>query len=142
MILIKGNAVILETVDGEEIPLPKHYGIIHDPEGDDLPRCEVFFGPYRLLAGRPEGTTRSAVKYFGRHYQPRLMMVNIPENGWRFEALIVQILYKRGLRGAHHAGGFHHPFQKAPLTLSRSGRYRRLSLPNGCIVDDRGFVFP
>ena len=142
MILIKGDALIFQTDTGRMIDLPTKSGIIHDPDGEDRPKCEVFFGPYRILRQRPTGTTRAATKYFGSRYKPAMATVDLPKGPWEPIAKVVKIFYKRGLRGADHAGGFHHPFARTPLTLSKCGRYWRLSLPQGCIVDDRGFVFP
>lgn len=143
MILVKGDRVQFLTTDGNMIVLPSSAGIIHDPEGEERPRCEVFFGPYKLQRKRPvPRITRAAVKYYGRHYQPTVALIDLPHGPWRPIAHVTKIFYKRGLRGAQHAGGFHHPFARAPLTLEKSGKFYRLSLPGGCIVDDRGFVFP
>jgi hypothetical protein len=46
------------------------------------------------------------------------------------------------VRRGKYAGAYFHPFKSFSPTLSRSGRFYRLELRNGCVVDDRGFVFP
>jgi hypothetical protein len=139
VILIKGDAVAFETDEGKIVRLPRRYGIIHDPSGKQLPRCETYFGPYRTVGGHIE-MTREAKHYFGRSYRPRKVVVDRPKGPWNPVANVVKIFYVR--KGAIAPGGFHHSFRGAPLELAKSGKFYRLSLGNGCIVDDRGFVFP
>src|SRR5271154_1200990 len=95
-ILIKGDEVAFAADGNEPIvglrrivikdhgvayALPARYGIIHDPKGKHLPRCEVFFGPYRRIAGRVEMTSE-AKHYFGRTYQPKRVVVDRPVGEW------------------------------------------------------------
>lgn len=135
--------------DSKILRLPPTYGIIHDPEGTSLPRCLVFFGPYRSTAN-PVKLDRTARKYFGSSYQPVAASVDIDVHGnWIpvNPSLVVQIWYLRrgdvGVKGPHQ-GRFFHPFKSVtpPLVLSKCGRNYCLEMPNGCIINDRGFVFP
>jgi hypothetical protein len=146
-IVVKGDRVLFATrADAPLQPtrdclrLPARYGIIHDPDGTDLRRCTVYFGPYRTIGGKPT-LTRAARAYFGPHYAAKPIAVNPPGDDarWTSVAPVYVIFYRRkGFR----AGGYHHPFRRAPLTLEKSGPFYRLYLPGTCIVDDRGFVFP
>jgi hypothetical protein len=134
--------------DSKILKLPPTHGIIHDPEGTSLPRCLVFFGPYKTTQTRVS-LDRTARKYFGSSYPAVAASVDIDVHGnWvPLSGPVVQIWYLRrghvGVKGPHQ-GRFFHPFKSVspPLTLSRCGRYYCLELPDGCIVNDRGFVFP
>lgn len=140
MILIKGHTVILELANGLVMKLPRSFGIIHDPTGEALPRCDVFFGAYRKTdkVGTP---TRQSTAYFGRRYQPKNTTIDIPRGPWKNIGEVVQILYVRTEK-SQYAGKYYHPFKKVHPVVSKCKSYYKLALPNGCILDDRGFVFP
>lgn len=159
-IIVKGNQVAFATesasrenprsIPTPDLRLPPRYGIIHDPKGEKLPRCTVYFGPYKIVRGTPQ-MTPEARKYFGSRYEAAVVEVSRPNpsnSTWEPVALVTHIFYVRGSRGngAYAKGAYHHTFARSPLTLDKSGKFYRLSLtpgsPNACIVDDRGFVFP
>jgi hypothetical protein len=140
-IVVKGSKVVFIMTDGREIRLPRGYGIIHDPEGKALPRCEVFFGPVKKtkrIAANPSSKVR---RYFGSKYTPKEGVVDVPSGPWHSVGDANEILYER-TKGSQYAGNYFHPFKRFPPTVSKCGRYYRVSLKDGCIVDDRGFVFP
>jgi hypothetical protein len=126
-----------KMIAGKIITLPSSYGIIQDPEGESFNRCEVFFGPFKITARRVKMTS-AAKAYMGSSYPGRSAIVDVPKGSWNSLGTAVQIFYRRPGR---YSGGYYHPFKKG-LNLSKNGRFYRLSLENGCIVDDRGFVFP
>ncbi len=140
-IIIKGSKVVFILSSGRRVRLPPSYGIIHDPDGKSLPRCEVFFGPYRKTKRVANDPSRKARQYFGTNYVPREATVAVPDGPWQPVGEVDEILYER-TKGSKYAAKYFHPFKKFSPELSRSGRYYRLALKNGCIVDDRGFVFP
>jgi hypothetical protein len=154
MIVVKGSNVKFELtrpagapsatknphkIAGKVISLPAAYGIIHDPEGEHFDRCECFFGPYKSTQRKVEMTSK-AKAYMGPSYPARFAVVDVPRGPWNSVGEVAQIFYRRPGR---YSGKYFHPFKDgyAP-TLSKCGRFYRLSLPGGCIVDDRGFVFP
>jgi len=134
--------------DSKIVRLPPSYGIIHDPEGVNLPRCIVYFGPYTTTNQRVP-LDRTAKKYFGSNYSAVRASVDVPiHDDWTpIGAPVVQIWYRRrgnvGVTGPHQ-GRFFHPFKKTdpPLTLLRCRRYYAIQMPDHCIMNDRGFVFP
>lgn len=139
-IRVESDRVAFEMVSGKTIRLPTSYGTIHDQEGKVLPKCDVFFGPIKNLR-QPVEMNRSHRRYFGADYRAALSMTpNIPKDGWKKVGDVVQILYVR--KGKRAPGGFHHPFKSRQPTLYKNGRLYKLSLGEGCIVDDRGYVFP
>jgi hypothetical protein len=139
-IQIESNRVAFEMSDGKILKLPAGYGTIHDPDGTLLPKCDVFFGPFKKT-GRKAEMTRSQRRYFGSDYKAKLATLpNIPREGWKpLKTKVVQIFYVR--RGTRAPGGFHHPFKRG-LTLSKNGRLYKLSAGAGCLIDDRGYVYP
>jgi len=147
-ILIKGDHVRFEMTDGSMVTLPEAHGIIHDPEGYQLPYCDVYFGPFETTRQRVE-LTKKAKAYFGRGYEGNRAIVDVPIEGpWEPIGESIQIFYKRRGKDTRK---FYHP-KKQPVRLSRctarvaregaSGTFYRLELPNGCVLDDRGFVWP
>lgn len=142
-VLIKGSHVRFEMTDGSIKKLPVKYGIIHDPEGVVYSRCDIYFGPYRATRQKAE-LTRKAAAYFGGNYDGKKASVNVPDSGWKSVGQVVQIFYRRP---GKYEGNYFHPWfkhakKKTPLTLSKSGSFYLLALPDGCIVNDRGFVYP
>ena len=138
MIIIKGERVVFKMADGSTKRLPPAYGMIDDPDGRQLPKCVVFVGPCRRTKEPLDGGGKARA-YFGSKYPTKKAFVALPAKSWHPVGEVVEILY---MRRGKYAASYFHPFKKFSPTLSRSGRYYRLELRDGCIVDDRGFVFP
>lgn len=84
--------------------------------------------------------TSKARSYFGPNYQATIAVVDVPSGTWKSVGKVVQIFYQRP---GKYSGRYFHPFKAgfAP-ELFKQGRFYKLELANGCIVDDRGYVFP
>lgn len=136
--LIKGETVVFKMADGTTKKCPESYGIVHDPDGKVLPRCVVYVGPVKRTE-KPVENTGKVKAYFGRKYNPRQAIIDRPPSSWQRVGEVVEILY---VRRGRYAGSYFHPFAKFSPTLSKSGRWYKLELRDGCIYDDRGFVFP
>lgn len=141
MILIKGSHVQFETKDGRRIKVPTRNGLIHDTEGTTYSKCKIYVGPYtktRELIEPP----KDAKDYFGKSYAVRRGTVNVPTNGWKLIDEIRQVFYLR-TSGSRYQGKYFHLFDKRQVVLlSKSGKFYCLELPDRCIVNWRGFVFP
>ena len=140
---VKSTRVQFESSDGRRIKLPSGYGCVHDPSGHKLPRCTVYFAPFSLT-GRPAKMDLYDRKWFGADYKGVQAIVDVDASRWEPVARVTKVFYLR--RGARAPFGFHHTFEVKNLELSK-GRVGRstvykLELPYGCVVDDRGFVFP
>jgi hypothetical protein len=135
---VESNRVKFERTDGSTLSLPASYGTFHDPTGKTLPRCSVFFGPWKRTSRRVDASLDHR-RYFGGTHDMRIADVDIPKGGWRPIANVKQIYYVR--RGTRAPGAFHHPFKKS-LTLSQSGSFYKLGLGGSCLVDWRGYVYP
>ena len=140
-IVVKGSKVIFLMKDGSKIRPKSSAGIIHDTDGEVFDRCVVFVGPYKKTRKKPASVPSKATRYFGSQYQPHECIVNIPSGPWKYLGEVVQILYER-TKGSKYAAKYFHVFKSRSPRLSKSGSYYRLNLQDGCIVDDRGFVFP
>jgi hypothetical protein len=139
MILIKGKEVRCEMSDGSIFHPPARYGLIHDPDGKQLPKCYVFIGPYKT-SKKPVEMTSDAKSYFGSDYKPTGAVVDVPDGDWHPMGDVVQIFYKR--EGKYKGKYFHLFAKRTTVVLSRCKSHFRLELPSGCIVNWRGFVYP
>lgn len=146
-LVIKGDHVSFELDNGRIVRLPSSYGIVHDTRGTSLPRCNIYFGPFRKTDIPVYTPPSDARAYFGKRYVPRKAEVDVPTGAWNSLGNVVQIFYRR-TPGSEHGGKYFHPFykrayfNKQPLVLSRLKSFYRIELPSGCIVNYRGFVFP
>lgn len=144
-IRVESNRIGFQMADGTDIFLPAHYATFKDQSGEVLPQCDVFFGPYKNISGRAE-MGHGHRRYFGSGHKPTLANIgDIPVNGWESLGRVEQIFYVR--RGRRAPGGFHHPYKtsRQPILYTQVDHRRRiykLSLGDGCLVDDRGYVFP
>jgi|SRR5579863_1292183 len=140
-IQVESNRVKFELDSGRVLSLPASYGTFHDPTGDSLPKCTIFFGPFRKTHTPVQNMSLRQEKYFGpKHRAVIAVLPEIPKGGWRQVGKVVKIFYAR--RGVRAPFKFHHPFKGKPLSLSRSGRIYKLDLGGACLVDDRGYVTP
>lgn len=142
-IRIESDRVAFDLVDGRHIRLPKTYGTIHDQRGLVLPKCEVFFGPFHKTKTKAK-MNRDQRRYFGSEHQAVIATLpKIPMAGWKKVGDVTMIYYvRRGVRRDAANQGFHHPFKQKHPTLYKQGRLYKLSLGDGCLVDDRGYVVP
>jgi len=151
-IRVEAHRVAFDMVNGETITLPARYGQFHDEEGIVLPKCEIFFGPFKKTRERVE-MRRVHRRYFGSDHKAVLAeLPNIPMDGWKKIGEVKTIYYVR--RGTRAPGGYHHGYQRRGSgfwtwrtpgrhpTLSENGKIYKLSLGSGCLVDDRGYRYP
>jgi hypothetical protein len=153
-IRVEATKVGFEMASGRKIMFPPGYGQVHDPYGKVLPQCVIFFGPWKKSStevplSRWKRTSRSHRDYFGTDHgklasfgRGRLGdgVPPLPTSGWRVVGKVYQIFYLR--HGKRAPGGFFHVYKTRQPTLSKAGRFYKLSLGEDCLVDDRGYRFP
>jgi hypothetical protein len=138
-IQVESTAVAFEMEDGRIKKLPASYGTFHDPSGTTIPKCTIYFGPFRKTRERVD-MNRAQRRYFGPDHKAFLAVIpKLSGKRWTRVGRVVQIFYKR--RGVRAPYGFFHPFKSREVTLERSGKLYRILLGN-CLVDDRGYVYP
>jgi len=142
-IQVESTRVAFDLVGGKHVKLPATYGAFHDPKGLVLPRCEIFFGPWKKTK-TPAEMNRAQRRYFGGDHRAVLARLpSIPVEGWKPVGEVEMIYYvRRGVRRGAGGKGFHHPYKQHHPVLYKQGRLYRLSLGEHCLVDDRGYVYP
>jgi hypothetical protein len=138
-----GNGYV-RIKEGERVwafKMPASYGQIHDQHGEILPKCEVYFGPWRKTRQRVR-MGRKHRQYFGADHDAKLARIpNIPRTGWKKIGKVTMIVYSR--RGTYAPGGFYHAYADGYRpTLSKNGRLYKISLGPNCLVDSRGYRWP
>lgn len=144
-LLVKGTGVVLDFDDGAFLEYPDSWGLVHDPEGSCFPRCQIYVCPYSLLSPLGDGLDpkrgRIASAYWGRKASLYEGLVEIPPGPWqRLSALVTTIYYDRqGNLAYRYKHDFKHPVPIYECQTTGSGK---LALPDDCVVDAHGFVWP
>jgi len=156
---IYGRAIRLHMDSGKMIQ-PRG-AMIHDPSGRDWPKCSLLIVPVgrsRVRKATDEEYEGAPKHYLGRDHNPKVVQVTFPSSStaeWKRIGELRRIDYVRG--GTKAPGGYKHHINKPrgvyrvthllrggdqPVVVSKLGSAYRLDLPNGCIIDDRGIVYP
>jgi hypothetical protein len=129
-------------------------GMLYDASGTFWPTCSLLVMPFE----QGDEEVDEGKDYFGRKTTVFKGWVQLPPrglSGWRELGAIKDVFYDRA---GKHEGYFRHEFNKPrglwrviwpfkkgsgspALLYARRGCYR-IELPEGCVVDDRGFVVP
>jgi hypothetical protein len=139
-VMIKGRAVVLMMSDDRAMARPANHGIIHDPTGQDLPRCDVFVGPFHRGRGVAM-LDQYGKQYYGRRYNATDAEVDMPLGPWRPAGQARAILYQRDKGVYASERPYRHVF-KHLVDVERCGSMVRLRLGDGCLLSWRGFIKP
>jgi hypothetical protein len=127
-----------------DIPLPPTYVLVHDAVGRLLEKCDIYVLKWRssrrqMQSDMHQSDLRAAENYFGPQASIRGGFVEIPRGSWAPVTQVRFIRYRRfGFRNA-----FEHRYDPPVKLLSTSRPLAwRLPLPDGCVIDSRGFVRP
>lgn len=148
-LLDRGDQVAFRFVGGRELDLPTSWVMLHDKSGSVWPRCSLLFTrpPPTPNACALTGDERS---YLGR-VGGRSGHLELPARSleaWREVGRVERAWYWRS--GIRYPQYFQHGFaqktlvfkSELPSVLYKTRGFYRLELPNGCIVNARGFVKP
>lgn len=154
-LLVRGDIVSVELTDGRTVEFPESWGLVHDVTGKCINKCEIFVCPY--VAKNPirhrldSDIHQAATSYWGDDYSLRMGDVVIPDGPWQHVGHIVRIYYDRY---GELASPYQHPFdsnEKSVLYKQKRGtrcvdgkihKTYRISLPDGCVINAHGFVWP
>jgi len=146
-LLVRGDLVKLELDDGRVIDVPDSWGLVHDLSGKILHRCDLFIAPYQTVnnksASIPYKIKKAAKSYFGVGEGDLVTgSVAIPTGPWHHIGSVSIIYYQRW-GSKRKSGLFHHDFD-FPVELYQQidKNAYRLALPDACIINERGFVWP
>ena len=152
-LIAKGRACRFDMKDGSSISA--RGGMLHDPSGRYWPRNSILIGPFRPRRRKvtDEEYRGSAVDYLGRRHKAYVGSIDTPPKslaGWTYEGEVETLWYTRG--GTKARGRFYHDVNghalstaikgRGKIRLYRRGRFYRLQLPRGAILDSRGYVWP
>jgi hypothetical protein len=124
-----------------DIRIPRGFVLVHDSAGRILSKCDIYI--LRWHKGgrkRPHDADLAMARdYFGSDANLGSGKVEIPDGKWARVARVQLIRYRRP--------GFRKPFEHkydpvVDLFMSERPLAWRLPLPEGCVVDSRGFVRP
>lgn len=126
-----------------DVRLPPSLVVAHDSTGKLLSPCDIYFLKWRATPGGAKrvdpDTLRAFRGYYGNNAVPRVGELSMPRGRWRRTSLIKFIRYSR----AGYSVPFEHEYAEAVwLYASGDSEAWRLSLPEGCVIDSRGFVRP
>lgn len=128
-----------------DVELPDDYVLVHDTTGKLLNRCDLYVvrwhkGSSNLGHNVSQELIRSAHDYYGFETPVTFGRVDIPKGKWHRLAKVAFIRYRRV---GDSPGMFEHEYD-VPVMLYDMTRPLawRLPLPEGCVVDARGFVRP
>jgi hypothetical protein len=153
-LIAKGRSCRFEMVDGPAVSVAG--GMLHDPSGRWWPKRSVLCGPFkaRERAAADDEFKGPAKDYLGKTHNASIGSVDTPPKSlgeWEYLGEVSRVYYTR--TGKKRPGRYQHPFNK-PTALSvlvkgkgkaklyRHGRFARLDLPPGAILDSRGLVWP
>ena len=153
--IVKGRSCRFEMKDGPDVTCVG--AMIHDPTGRAWPKNSVLCGPFRARVRRAtDDEYRGASRdYLGTTHQAYIGVVDMPPRAlgeWDYLGEVDRIFYTR--TGKKRPGRYQHPFFKptalatlirgrhGKVRLYRRGRFCRLELPRGAMLDSRGFVYP
>ena len=133
-----------DTKMPSDIELPADFVLVHDTSGVLFDRCHMYIVRWRSagkkLADVHQDDVKVAREYFGKGSRLNVGDVEVPEGRWNRIAKIRFIRYRRA---GHARGNYEHEFDPPVYLYSTQGGLAwKLRLPDGCIVDERGFVRP
>lgn len=146
-LLVRGDLVKLELVDGSILEVPDSWGLVHDVTGSLLHRCELILTRYQRVNKnthiRSAKVKKAAIGYFGVGASDLLVgSVEIPRGPWQHIGGVSVIYYQRW-GSKRKSGLYHHDFEfPIPIYIQKDKKAYRLALPDACIVNSRGFVWP
>lgn len=141
---MRGDVVKLKLRNGRMLNVPDDWGMVHDPTGTCINRCDVYLTRYVIknpVVTQMEPKFASIARaYFGDLKNLVAGSVELPRGPWHLIGQVERIFYARY---GNLEGMYYHPF-KLPVDLheQQGGGAYLLSLPERCVIDSHGFVWP
>lgn len=133
-----------DTKMPSDIKLPASFVLVHDTSATLFDQCHMHIVKWhsgrKSVSEVQQNNVRDARKYFGNKASIKVGDVEVPQGPWR---RIAQIRFIRYRRQGYAKGNYEHEFKPPVYLYSTTNPLAwKLRLPNGCIVDERGFVRP
>jgi hypothetical protein len=160
MLMVKGDRVDFVRLDGTIFKCPRDFIVMHDVSGQDRRRCDFYVCSYSWkrcdVCDVDPVTLREFRKYYGNQAVPEVGTIAVPKGPWHRAYEIDAIRYRRrhvpqrGFKDIpyrhlwnddrHGLGTFKY---SVPVWVEENGLGAyRMPLPEGCVVDERGYVSP
>ena len=143
--VVDGRVIWDPSPPRSDVVLPKGYVVVHDTSGRLLSSCDLYIVRFFSTTTSQEEVSSEAIaaaqKYYGRNTRISVGSVEIPEGPWkRISGKMSLIRYRRL---GELADNYEHVWEPSvSLYDCRNPIAWRLPLPEGCVVDPRGFVRP
>lgn len=156
-LLVRGDIVYMELANGRKLNIEESWGLVHDVTGECADKCEIFICPYSIrgpAAGQVDSDVHeAATSYWGDDYRLKAGSVVIPDGPWDRVSRILRVYYSRY---GNEGSPYQHPFEKDVSSAAILYKQRRaskcadgkmhkayrISLPDSCVVNAHGFVWP
>jgi hypothetical protein len=142
----EGRVIWTPYMPAADVKLPRGYVVVHDTTGALLSKCDLYIVKWYSNSGAtpselPHDELKAARDYFGPDTPIKCGSVDIPpDKAWR---KLGRVRFIRYFRAGHQQDDYEHEFDPAvDLFDMKRPLAWRMPLPNGCVVDDRGFVWP
>lgn len=128
-----------------DVVMDNDYVVVHDPTGTLLAPCDMylvrFFSPTSNQEGISADAIAAARRYYGKNERLVVGQVEFPEGPWkRIPGKMQMIRYRRW---GDLGDSYEHVWEPSvSLYDCRKPIAWRMPLPEGCVVDARGFVRP
>lgn len=140
-----GRVIWTPRVPNSDVKLPRGHVVVHDTTGNLLSQCDLYIVKWHSKTGissseLPHDELRVAREYYGDNVPIKCGSVDIPQGPWR---KVGKVKFIRYFRAGQQQDTYEHEYEPAVLLCDSSRPLAwRLALPIGCVVDDRGFVWP
>jgi len=140
-----GRVIWEPEMPASDVVLPGGYVVVHDTTGNLLSKCDLYIVKWYSLQGvsvsdLPHRELSAARKYYGAKTPIKVGSVDVPDGSW---SEVGDVQFIRYFRAGHAQDTYEHMFDPPVKVYDCDSPLAwRLPLPEGCIVDDRGFVWP
>ena len=134
-----------EPPKSDVMSIPKGYVVVHDATGTLLSPCDMYIVQFiSTTSGQDEISAESisaARQYYGKNVRIKVGQVELPEGPWKkIPGKMSMVRYRRA---GDLADSYEHVWDPSvSLYDCKNPIAWRMPLPEGCIVDPRGFVRP
>jgi len=147
MLMARGDVLSFKMKHGKDIVLPPDWVMLHDPSGRIISKCTLVLCKCELgtrsCGTIPDRIRKDVEEYFGSGAELSCGAVDLPKGPWHSVGVVREILYDRH---GEYEDSWYHPYKDTinPVELfaNEQATGYRLVLPDGCQINERGFVWP
>lgn len=145
-VIVKGDSVeFVRTGDGHVFRAPTALVLVHDTKGSYLRKCDFYVVAYTFRScstcKADAKALQEAERYYGSGAPLETGSLDLPRGAWKSLFSIDAIRYRRK---GEHADHYQHRYASPQPLYFLDGRSPsfRIRSPDGCVANERGFVYP